>query len=118
MDIETAIEWQKAFKKTYNGMPQEVDEVCDFMISALEELQQYRQIGTVDECRAVIEKQIPKEPLKRDVGGEKLRREFLSCPICGKRLLDIAYLNGKKDHITGKKSKICPDCGQALKWED
>ena len=90
----------------------------DTAIQGLKELQQYRQIGTVDECRAAREKQMPKEPLKREVGGERLRREFLCCPICGKRLFDIAYLNGKKDHITGKKSKFCPDCGQVLKWGD
>lgn len=94
------------------------NETSKMAIEALEELQRYRYVGTVDECMAAREKQIPKEPLKRAVGGERLRRELLSCPICGKRLFDISYLNGKKDHITGKKSKICPNCGQALKWED
>lgn len=36
MDIQSAIEWQKAFKKTYKGMPKEVDEACDMAIEALE----------------------------------------------------------------------------------
>lgn len=123
MDIEKAIE---ILEENYRTMSVclTLDEckshnqkIREF-VKLLEELEQYRKIGTVDECRAAREKQIPKEPLKRAVGGERLRREFLSCPICGKRLFDIAYLNGKKDHITGKKSKICPNCGQALKWED
>ena len=49
MDIETAIEWQKTFKSGFLGI---TDEACDFTIAALKELQQYRQIGTVDECRS------------------------------------------------------------------
>ena len=119
MDIQKAIEIQKSYITEYKCEErEESEEIRAFMIVALEELQQYRQVGTVDECRAAREKQMPKEPLKREVGGERLRREFLCCPICGKRLFDIAYLNGKKDHITGKKSKFCPDCGQVLKWGD
>ena len=55
MDIQRAIEWQKSFKKTYNGMPKEVDEVCDFAISAFEELEQYRQIGTVKDVKNGME---------------------------------------------------------------
>lgn len=115
MDIDKVIELQKEIRTGFRGSS---DEVCGFTIAALEELKKYHQIGTVDECRAAREKQIPKEPLKRAVGGERLRRELLSCPICGKRLFDIAYLNGKKDHVSGKKSKCCHNCGQALKWED
>lgn len=36
MDIQEAIEWQKAFKKTYKVMPKEVDEACNMAIEALE----------------------------------------------------------------------------------
>ena len=32
-------------------------------ISALKEIQQYREIGTVEECRDAVEKQKPKKPL-------------------------------------------------------
>ena len=32
-------------------------ESCDIAIKALEEVQQYRAIGTVEECRAAVEKQ-------------------------------------------------------------
>lgn len=37
MTIEQAIGWQKAFKKTYNGMPSEVNEAIDMAITALQE---------------------------------------------------------------------------------
>ena len=33
----------------------------DFAISALKEIQQYREIGTVEECREAVEKQNSKE---------------------------------------------------------
>lgn len=32
---------------------------------ALSEIQQYRSIGTVEECRAAVEKQVAKKPLSR-----------------------------------------------------
>lgn len=34
-----------------------LDEAVDMAIKALEEVQQYRQIGTVEECREAMEKQ-------------------------------------------------------------
>lgn len=51
MEIQQAIEWQKAFKRTYKGQPKEIDEACDLTITALEEIQQYRAIGTVEEVK-------------------------------------------------------------------
>ena len=88
------------------------NETSKMAIEALEELQRYRYVGTVDECMAAREKQIPKEPLKRAVGGERLRRELLSCPICGKRLFDIAYLNGKKTTLQGRNQKFALIAGK------
>ena len=36
----------------------------DYIVDALEEVQQYRAIGTPDECREAVEKQIPKKPVE------------------------------------------------------
>ena len=33
-----------------------------YCITALKEIQQYREIGTVEECREAVEKQKPKKP--------------------------------------------------------
>ena len=44
-----------------------------------EELEQYRNIGTVEECREAVEKQKAKKPVLRNDNG-KLRK---SCPVCG-----------------------------------
>lgn len=35
----------------------ETIEMCDMAISALKEIQQYHEIGTVEECREAVEKQ-------------------------------------------------------------
>ena len=36
-------------------------EVLDVLIETLKEIQQYREIGTVEECRAAVEKQKSEE---------------------------------------------------------
>lgn len=46
MTEKEAIEWQKAFKKTYRGFPKQIDEAVDISISALQ-------------------KQVPKKPVKK-----------------------------------------------------
>lgn len=62
-------------------------------ISAIQELQQYRQIGTVEECREARQKQEPKMVIKGEIYSQ-------ACPICGYPV----------------KWKFCPNCGQALKF--
>lgn len=74
-------------------------DATDVAIQALEEVQQYRKIGTVDECRTAREKQIPKKP---DFTEDK---EFALCLCCNcKGLLN--------------KQKYCDNCGQKLDWSD
>lgn len=48
----------------------------ELAISALEEVQQYRAIGTVEECRTAVEKQKPKKREKGQ-GGRAVNREIL-----------------------------------------
>lgn len=75
----------------------------------LEELQQYRQIGTVDECRAAAEKQIAKTPLYtgQEYDDEKMTYEWWSCPNCG-----TSYQIGIHTY------DFCHDCGQHIQHED
>lgn len=65
-------------------------------IEALEEIQEYRAIGTVEECREAVEKMKPKKPIDRCM--------FKECPVCGN--VEIEHCNH------------CTDCGQALDWSD
>ena len=76
---------------------------------ALMELQEYRKIGTVDECRAAVEKQKPKKP---DIEGDgyadgKLVYDTWICPNCNKRY-EIDY----DDY------DYCPNCGQHIDRSD
>lgn len=61
-------------------------------ISALEEIQQYRAIGTVGECREATEKQRAYRPIKLIdcvygcKCGNKVTECFQYCDMCGQRL--------------------------------
>ncbi len=68
-------------------------------INALEEIQQYRAIGTPEECRAAMEKQAEKKVLH----NEKAKRYF--CPTCERK---CNYMH----------SLYCSGCGQKLDWSD
>lgn len=82
-------------------------EALDMAISALEEIQQYRSIGTVEECRAAVEKQNPKTPDYEGDGyadGHMVYDTWI-CPNCGERY-EVDYDN----------YDFCPNCGQAIDW--
>jgi flagellar biosynthesis chaperone FliJ len=64
---------------------------------ALSDWRQYRKVGTLEECRAAVEKQTAKRP--RIMGNAMI---CPSCPRCFK----------------SDNSAYCPSCGQKLKWED
>lgn len=63
---------------------------------ALSEIQQYRSIGTVEECRAAVEKQKEKKPIQD--GGKFIN--YYKCPQCNEYV-----------HF---KDKFCMTCGQKL----
>ena len=71
----------------------------DEAIKALEEVQQYRAIGTPEECRAAVEKQKEKKPHKN---FEKFSGVWCSCG----RYLGKGYFVDKPNY--------CSDCGQKL----
>lgn len=65
-------------------------------IKALEEVQQYREIGTVEECRKDREKQSPKEgiatgdmshPVMCPTCNHKLELPYHYCIFCGQNLI-------------------------------
>lgn len=81
----------------------------EMAIQALEEVQQYRQLGTVEECREAAEKQNPKEP---DYEGDgywdgQLVYDTWICPCYGHHY-EVDY-----DDYT-----YCPNCGQKIDWGD
>lgn len=81
----------------------------ELAIKALEEIQKYRAIGTVEECREAAEKQMPKKP---DYEGDgyadgHIVYDTWICPCCGK-----CYEVDFDDY------KYCPECGQAIDWSE
>ena len=74
-------------------------DMCKLAIQALEEIQQYRAIGTVEEFKALKEKNEPKKTLYNGANWYK-------CP------------NGCEVHKKAfEKDWYCPKCGQRLDWQ-
>lgn len=79
------------------------------------QIQQYRAIGTVEECREAMEKQKQMKPIHvypmqaltgvrdTDDPGDYM------CPACKTGTVFNAY---------GEKSRYCPYCGQKLDWSE
>lgn len=87
----------------------DLNSAYDTAINALEEIQKYRAIGTLEECRAAVEKQTAKRP---DYEGDgyadgQLVYDTWICPCCGKHY-EVDYDN----------YDYCPYCGQKLNWRD
>ena len=116
-------------------MEQDESKAMQTAMSGLQELQQYRQIGTVDECMATrdelielqeyrklgtvkecleaMEKQKPKAPtMTLKPCYDDGENEYLRCPSCGEMLTDRIPFDPKTFYFH------CMNCGQALKWGD
>lgn len=85
-------------------------EAAKMAIQALEEVQKYREIGSIEECRASREKQIPKNPTYDGDGyapdGTFVWDEWI-CPYCETRY-EVDY----------DEHDFCPNCGQKIDWSD
>ena len=81
------------------------------LIKALEEIQQYRAIGTPEECRAAVEKRKSKKP-------KEYEDKFYACPMCGNALMHKWKKYPTK--LMDKKNGLpyCLGCGQELDWSD
>ena len=96
------------WSQLYN--PKKSQEALGTAILALKEIQQYREIGTVEECREAVEKQKPKKPIPinhQDYADKIANAEFLQdsyfCPYC-KTVL--------------RSGSHCNRCGQKLNWNE
>ena len=88
-------------------------EDMEMAIEALKEIQQYREIGTVEECREAVEKQKPQKPKDSlkidpviDENGAYVDADvtvYLICPNCGEMI-----------GIDESCDKFCRECGQAI----
>lgn len=81
--------WGKSFENAYA-----------MAIKALEEVQQYRAIGTQEECRAAVEKQTAKLVIDNTPTEDSV---WYQCPTC-------------KGDLTTIRGFYCQYCGQKLHW--
>lgn len=86
--------------------------VLNAAIEALKEVQQYREIGTVEECREAKEKQISKKPeiytATIQTMSASINRDVYLCPVCGEFICNI------EDELPN----YCSYCGQAINDEN
>lgn len=68
------------------NMPSEVIKALDIMKDATKEIQSYRAIGTVEECRAAVERMKPKKTVAKGVMGFSGEEEY-HCPNCNQKLM-------------------------------
>lgn len=83
-ELETSIDLAKMCTQNYERKNE--IQGYEMAIKALEEVQKYRKIGTVEECREAVEKQTAKKP---DYEGDgfsdgQLVYDTWICPCCGK----------------------------------
>lgn len=98
------------------GTGSEHIESVETAIQALEEVQQYRQFGTVEECREAVEKQTAKKPEFVDTrfmnNGKHISdgcqlQNCYKCPNCNQHIFHVW-----DDEL------YCKYCGQLLDWSD
>ena len=109
-DVVCAPAFCTGFRFVY---PEPEDYAIEEAIKALEEIQQYREIGTVEECRKAVEKQKPQKPKDSlkidpviDENGAYVDADttvYLLCPSCGEMV-------GIEDNC----DRFCRECGQAI----
>lgn len=85
--------------KTKRGISEKQHGLFQIAMDSLEEIQQYRAIGTVEECREATERQRAKKPIK--IAPCKSVNYF-KCSSCGEFL------------SIGKP--FCKECGNAVDW--
>ena len=104
MDMEFYFAEHDRYPKYYDF---EFDQAILIAAQAFKELQQYREIGTVEECREAVEKQKP----KKCVIDSCPDHTHYKCPSCGKIHLS-RYKHGCPS--LGRIPRFCECCGQAI----
>ena len=90
--------------------PYPEDYAIEEAIKALKEVKQYREIGTVEECREAVERQTQKKCAIDSCPDHT----HYKCPSCGKIQMS-EYKRGIR--ILGRITNFCDNCGQRLESE-
>ena len=91
-----------------------LSEVYEIAVQALEDIQKYRTIGTVEECRTAREKQIPMKAKYENREIIRHRHNPKGKPEWEK-LIKAEYLCSNCKSPVGEDN-YCSYCGQAIDW--
>ena len=95
-------------RKNYEGQGErdckEIALDFDRAIQSLQEVEQYRALGTVEELKEAMEKQVAKKPIEDNTSYSGYK-----CPTCNSNIYQL-----RSHNIC--KTPHCIFCGQALKW--
>lgn len=99
------------YKGGFDDIECEFGKALLLSISTLQEIQQYRAIGTVEECREAMERQRAKKPVEYE-------DKYYGCPSCDNILMHKweRYPFQMKDRKNGLP--YCLSCGQKLDWSE
>ena len=86
------------------------NESLDMAIQALEEIQQYRAIGTVEDFKALKEKNEPKK-----ITHEATLKKCCTCPVCLNVVDEFVKFGDIRIRV---KFEHCYFCGQKLDWSE
>lgn len=103
-ELETSIDLAKMCIQN-NERKREI-QGYEMAIKALKEVQKYRAIGTLEECRAAMEKWTAKKPMhvtNSYFGYQKHKEHVGYCPDCGHQV---------------KEPYGCPNCLRKIDWSD
>lgn len=95
-----------------NGADGKAYEDMEIAVNALEEIQRYRAIGTVDECYDAMEIQKAIKPVFEINYGDFESR--FAC-VCGKRIV-VRHNRGVMDN--NDAPNYCSNCGQKFDWTE
>ena len=89
-----------------------INEAYSIAIKALEEIQEYRAIGTVEEFKALKEKSVAKKPYIQQIVKDFREHDCYECPNCD---CFVGYVSEcQEEHY---QYIYCPNCGQKLDWQ-
>ena len=86
------------------------------LIACQKELEEYRAIGTPEECRAAVEKQKAKKIVRVKLRQSEWGSEY-RCPVCESDLIKTVFFN-EDGTEPDEKISWCSGCGQKLDWSD
>ena len=104
-DVVCAPAFCTGFRFVY---PEPEDYAIEEATKALKEIQHYREIATVEECRKAVEKQKAKY-----IKIEAYCPAY--CPTCG---FELSESLGDGYYKYFENLSRCPKCGQAISWEE